>query len=313
MTNGVYRKGHKQVAPLGRWGRAVLAMIVVLLSGTTLLAAADAFHPYGTLQRSSPRHLVGLAVPPHVVIQDFTLASVLKQNLPPPPTLRPQLVSRDPAGDDEIQCVIGNATLGDHAAVPSDCVAEITDWLRLSYYAFTTSKDVGGDLVSPISVAMTLPDGRVQQFTVNEVDQMLYVSPGMPLGRYDIKASASGRVVSGGFTVKSPTQRTLRVAFNSPFDEQARAGRLINIDLAGYPALTTVSLHLYRYLSHKDVDTGLTFWRYATQISRISVGALGHASTSFPTDQDDPPGQYLVYSDPPQVSDLNAAKFELIR
>src|ERR1700674_1611612 len=60
MTKGVYRKGHKQVAPLGRWGRAVLAMIVVLLSGTTLLAAADAFQPYGTLKRSLPRHLVGL-------------------------------------------------------------------------------------------------------------------------------------------------------------------------------------------------------------------------------------------------------------
>ena len=81
MTKGVYR----QVAPLGRWGRSVLAMIVVLLSGTTILAAADAFQPYGTLRRSLPRHLVGLAVPPHVVIQDFTLASVLKQNLPPPP------------------------------------------------------------------------------------------------------------------------------------------------------------------------------------------------------------------------------------
>jgi hypothetical protein len=91
---------------------------------------------------------------------------------------------------------------------------------------------------------MTLPDGRVRQFTVNEVDQMLYLSPGMPLGRYDFKASASGRVVSGGCTVKSPTQRTLRVAFDSSFNEQARAGTLINIDLAGYPAVKPVSTSL---------------------------------------------------------------------
>jgi hypothetical protein len=168
-------------------------------------------------------------------------------------------------------------------------------------------------LASPISVAMTQPDGQVRQFTVSEVTQMLYLRPGMPLGRYEFSGSASGRTVSGGFTVKSPTQRTLRVTFGSPYDDGVQPGTPINVDLAGYPALTTVSLHLYRYLSHKDVDTGLTTWRYATQISRISVDLLGQASTSFPTERGDPPGQYLVYSDPPQVSDLNAARFELMK
>jgi len=312
MTERVFQKGHKQVPPIRRRGRVVVAMVVVLLSGTTLLAGG-VFQPHGTMSWISARHFVGLAVPSRVVlVQGLTLASVLKQNLPPPPTLRPQLVSRDPAGDDEIGCVVGKPSGGETAAVPSDCVAEITDWLALSYTGFPTSNDVG-HLVSPISVAMAQPDGHVRLFTVTEVTQMLYLRPGTPLGRYDFKASASGRTVSGGFTVKSPTQRTLRVAFDTPDDEQVRPGTPINVDLAGYPALTTVSLHLYRYLSHKDVDTGLTTWRYATQISRISVDLVGQASTSFPTERGDPPGQYLVYSDPPQVSDLNAARFELMQ
>jgi hypothetical protein len=55
MIEDVYHKGQKQVVLVGRLGRAVLAMVVVLLSGTTLLAAADAFQPYGTLKRSLPR------------------------------------------------------------------------------------------------------------------------------------------------------------------------------------------------------------------------------------------------------------------
>lgn len=304
-------KAHNQALRRGQWGRFGIAMVVVLLSGTTLLAGA--FRPDGAVQRISQRHLAGFAVPPHGGGERPTLASVLKQNLPPPPTLRPQLVSRDPAGDDEVSCVVGTAERGDTAATPSDCIAEITDWLSLWYRDFPTSKDGIGQLVSALSVAMAQPNGQVRLFTVTEATQMLYLRPGMPLGRYEFTASGSGKTVTGGFTVKSPTQRTLRVAFNTSGEDQVRPGTPVNVDLAGYPASSTVSLHLYRHLSHRDVDTGLTTWRYATLISRVSVDSLGQAATSFSTEPGDPLGQYLVYSDPPQVSDLNAARFELIQ
>jgi len=245
---------------------------------------------------------------PDLILIQATAASPLKRRDLPLPTVRPRLVSQDPAGDNWITCIItnGSDTGGNARATPSDCVVEITDTLGIWYRAL---EDSNGKLIAPISVAITDPAGNVRKTTVNDASEPTYLRPGTPLGRYTFVATAGGRSVSGGYTVKAPTQRILVAARD--VDQQVMAGRPVTVDLAGYRPSERVMLYLYRWVDHRDVGTGETIFEYATQIRELTTDQRGEAAIAFPTELDDPPGSYLVVSSPTQENLLYSGIFDV--
>jgi len=297
-----------------RIGLGVLVFSAALLGGVSL-ADDNTAHQLAAHLIAAPGASGPVQILPGILLAQNSATSPLKRRDLPPPTVRPQLVSRDPAGDDEIDCEVGalRGRPGEPTpAIPSDCIAEITDTLSLGYIGFPTSGDLGR-LISPISVTLMLPDGSTRQYLINEVPQMLYLQPGMPLGVYRFTGTGSGRSVAGGFTVKPSSQRVLRVAFPNPYERTVRPGALVTVHLAGYPAGQPQTLYLYRYFSHRDVDTGLTYWQFATRLTSLTTNPRGEAAYSFSTDPSDPLGQYLIIDDPLQQNDLNSATFELAR
>jgi hypothetical protein len=258
-----------------------------------------------------PRSAVPSFGPDTIYVQLPSRTSLLQRRDPTPPTIRPQLVSIDPAGDDLIVCVVatGGDTGGNHRATPSECVAEITDTLSIWYRDF---EDSAGKLIAPISVAITQPDGNVRRDTITEANRSepFYLRPGTPLGRYEFVASAGGRSVNGGFTVKAPAKRILLVPEDS---KSIGAGKPVTVHLAGYRPSERVKVYLYRWLAHRDVGTGQTIFQYATSISETTTDRRGEAAITFPTEPDDPPGTYLVYSSPEQKNDLNSGRFEVTK
>ena len=208
--------------------------------------------------------------------------SLLKRRDPAPPTIRPQLVSKDPAGDNEIACVVATRsdTGGNARATPSECVVEITDTLSIWYRDF---EDDTGKLIAPISVSTTQPDGSVRRETITEEDrgQPFYLRPGTPIGRYAFVASGGGRSINGGFTVKAPVKRILLVPESSG---DLRAGAPVTIHLAGYRRSERTTLYLYRWINHRDVGTGETIFQYATSIGDTTTDRRGEAAITLSTE-----------------------------
>jgi len=249
-----------------------------------------------------------LSRPDLILVQGTTVASPLKRRDLPLPTVRPRLVSQDPAGDNWITCIAtrGSDTGGNDRATPSDCVVEITDTLGIWYREF---EDSTGKLVAPISVATTDPAGNVSTTIVNDASEPTYLRPGTALGRYTFVATAGARSFSGGYTVKAPTKRILVAAHDA--DQQVTAGQPVTIDLAGYRPSEHVTLYLYRWADHRDVGTGETIFEYATQIRELTTDQRGEAAITFPTEPDDPLGSYLVVSAPAQENDLYSGTFDV--
>jgi hypothetical protein len=248
---------------------------------------------------------------PNTILAQIQIgSSPLKRRDPPPPTIRPQLVSKDPAGSDEIPCIVATRVdpRGDPRATPATCVVEVTDTLLLSYEEFWSSP---GQLSAPVTVATTQPDGNVRRVTLNEPTETLYMRPGTPLGRYEFVATAGGRSIRGGFTVKAPAKRILLVSPES--NGNIRAGRAVTVHLAGYRPSERVTLYLYRWIDHRDVNTGETIFAYATSIGQTTIDGRGEAALNFPTEPDDPPGSYLVVSSPAQQNNLFSGIFEVTK
>jgi hypothetical protein len=235
--------------------------------------------------------------------------SPLKRRDPPPPTIRPQLVSQDPAGDELITCVVGRDTGGNPRAIASECIAEITDQLSIWFREFETS---GGKLIGTIQVSITRPDGSVTGLTISEDNrgEPIYFAPGAALGRYSFVARAAGRSVTGGFTVKAPAKRILLVI---EADREIRGGQSVAVHLAGYRPSERVTLYLYLWFDHRDVGTGETIFKYATVLGSTTTDRRGEAVFSFPTEPDDPPGSYLVASSPAQQNFLFSGIFQVTR
>jgi hypothetical protein len=293
---------------------AALVLATALLGGVSF-AGDETAHQLVRSVLAGPGNAGAAHVRPGILLAQSSASaqSPLKRRDLPPPTIRPQLVSRDPAGDDEIDCEVGAPRRGPGEpipATPSDCIAEITDTLSLSYTGFPTSGDLG-HLISPISVTLMLPDGSTRRYLINEQTQTLYLEPGMPLGVYRFTGMGAGRSAAGGFTLKPAGKRVLRVALPSPYERTIQPGGLVTVHLAGYPALQTQTLYLYRYFSHRDVDSGLTYWQFATRLTSLTTNVRGEAAYSFATQPGDPLGQYLIVDDPLQQNDLNSATFEL--
>ncbi len=282
----------------GRWSAGAAA--AVLLGLATVTANEGLAGP------QQPARL--LSRPDLILVQGTTAASPLKRRDLPVPTVRPRLVSQDPAGDNWITCIVtrGSDTGGNDRATPSECVVEITDTLGIWYRDL---EDSSGKLIGPISVTTTDPAGNVRKTTVNDASEPTYLRPGTPLGRYTFVATAGERSVNGGYTVKAPTKRILVVGREA--DQQVTAGQPVTVDLAGYQPSERVTLYLYRWVDHRDVGTGETIFEYATQIRELTTDQRGEAAITFPTEPDDPLGSYLVASSPAQENDLYSGIFEV--
>jgi hypothetical protein len=296
-----------------KWLASVPIVAAALLAGGATLSARDLSTPDVTLRRVTwpPHSAVSPLGPDAIYVQLPSRTSLLQRRDPPPPIVRPQLVSIDPAGDDLIVCVVATRadTGGNPRATPAECVAEITDTLSIWYRDFE-----GGDgkLIATISVAITQPDGTVRRSTITEEDrgEPFYLRPGTPIGRYEFVASAGGRSVKGGFTVKAPVKRILLVPEDS---SSIAAGKPVTVHLAGYRPSESVKLYLYRWLDHRDVGTGETIFQYATLISETTTDRRGEAVITFPTEPDDPPGTYLVYGSPEQENSLHSGIFDVTK
>jgi hypothetical protein len=249
-----------------------------------------------------------------VPIEALGGAGLLKRRDKAPPTIRPQLVSQDPAGADEILCMAttGRDTGGNYRATPAECKPEITDTLQLWYKDL---EDARGNLLGPISVVITRPDGQTRTSTITEVNRgydAIYLRPGSPLGRWDFVATAAGRSSNGGFTVRSPSKRILLAMPEVPGAEIS-PGAPVEVHLAGYRPAQRVSFYLYYRVGHRDVGTGETIFQYATAIGQSAADSRGEAIITFSTERDDPVGTYLVASLPVQQNLLYPAIFELKR
>ena len=238
--------------------------------------------------------------PDVVFVQSRLETSVLKRRELPPPMIRPRLVSQDPAGANTVSCNVGGREFASQTlATPSECVAEITDTLQLTFSNFR----------SQILVSLTKPDGQLQRFNAdNEVS--IYVDVGDPLGVYTFVATDGQRTKSGGFMVKSSTKRVVWIvgAENGVF-----RGDTMIVDLAGYRPFESVALYLYRAYGHRDYGSGQTLWEYRASIGRTQMTARGEARIEIPTERDDPLGNYYIISDPRQAdSDINPGTFTLV-
>jgi hypothetical protein len=201
----------------------------------------------------------------------------------------------------------GADTGGNPRATPSECMTEITDKLSIWFRDFEAGD---GKLIGTIQVSITRPDGSVTGLTISETNrgESIYFAPGAALGRYSFVARAAGRSVTGGFTVKTPAKRILVLIEGN---RDIRGGQSITAHLAGYRPSERVTLYLYRWFDHKDIGTGQTIFQYATVIGSTMTDRRGEAVFSFPTERDDPAGNYLVYSFPAQENVLDSGSFDV--
>jgi hypothetical protein len=249
-----------------------------------------------------------------VPIEALGGAGLLKRRDKAPPTIRPQLVSQDPAGGGQLKnCELtsGRSTGGDPRATPAECVVEITDTLALGYQDL----QVAGKRPRTIALAITPPDGRVRNLTATDAldsNDWLYLPPGAPLGTWGVVAAAEGRTSRGGFTVKRPAKPSLLAAPEPPV-RLVRAGNPVIVHFAGYRPSEEVNFYLYRLVGHRDRGTGESIFDFAATIGRTTADQRGEGVISFATERDDPPGKYLVVTAPLQGSDLDAGTFDFER
>jgi hypothetical protein len=231
----------------------------------------------------------GPAVSPRIIpVQNRLASSPLKRRDTPPPTIRPALMSKDPASGAQVDCVVSRQVERHQTrATPSECGAEITDTLSLEF----PDLDDGS-----IEVVIRAPDGSVGRFTTDRVLEF-YLAAGMPLGAYAVNASDGANSSRGGYTVRPARSRIVKVASETPV---FAPGQSIPVDLAGYRPGETVRLYLYRKVGHREVGTGQTDWEYAAAIGEVRINGRGETSITIPTEPDDPAGEYRIMSDPRQ-------------
>jgi hypothetical protein len=294
--------------------RVTLCLALGSLLSTPAVAGDPPLRPVATMQ------LALMAGPSGLPSSDVVLAlalggpGLLKRRDKAPPTIRPQLVSQDPAGDGELKnCALtsGRSASGSPRATQAECVVEITDTLALEYQDL----QIGGKRPRSILLRITPPDGRARNLTATDAldsHDWLYLRPGDPLGPWEVVATAEGRTSSGGFTVKRPAKPSLLAAPEPPV-RLVRAGNPVIVHFAGYRPSEEVNFYLYRLVGHRDRGTGESIFKFATTIGRTMADERGEGIISISTERDDPKEKYLVVTSPLQRSNLDAGTFEFER
>jgi hypothetical protein len=210
------------------------------------------------------------------------------------PTIRPVLVSQDPAGDEGISCYVfpqtyPNGFTETPRAVASECVVEVTDLLRIEF----------SNVTAPATMTINGPDGFATQIS----DLEWYVAPGMPLGEYTFSADVDGKPVTGGFTVKPSSKKVLQLRYKDPQDTIFDYGAL-----AGYAPNQKIIIYYYEQSSYQpNVGTGTRTWRLGQAMGYVMANDRGEAVIKFDISKFGSKRNFLFVTDPFQESDLNSA------
>ena len=146
----------------------------------------------------------------------------------------------------------------------------------------------GFDPSPPVSMEVSLPDGRKRQRPVANVagqnDWMFGIGATDPTGRYDVTAVQGAKRATAGFTVKLPHQPlifTLSAA-------KGRAGTTFRFTVVSPSPNQTVSVDLYR--GHGS--------QYATTVGTVTTDGQARATYQLPTFADAPTGTYCLVARP---------------
>lgn len=213
----------------------------------------------------------------------------------PSPTLRPTLVSGDPAGDEGVSCYLDPRTFANGytetpRAVAPQCGVEITDTLRLEF----------GSGSVPARLLIKGPEG----FSKVVSEPELYIDLGMPLGDYRFEGAAGGRDIVGGFAVKLSSKRVAQLRFR---DIEGTA--IDHLALAGYRPSSRLTLYRYDQVSFQpNVGTGTRTWRLGPSVGEVAADVRGEARVDLPRSLFLPDRNYVIVSDPMQENSLNSAR-----
>jgi hypothetical protein len=173
-----------------------------------------------------------------------------------------------------------------------DCRIERPALLMLSFGGFDRGR--------PIPVEVRRPDGVIRRIEVSSDQGLAWMTwPGDPIGQYRVTADQGSLHAEGFFSVAAASQPRLLVladrgqALSEP--NAGPPGSRFLVVLGGYPPRAQVSLWLYRLVPSAG-DRNLL--RYASMIGVAAVDDDGQGVFALPTAYDDPPGGYLLASDP---------------
>lgn len=213
----------------------------------------------------------------------------------PSPTLRPTLVSGDPAGDEGVACYVDPQTFANGyteapRAVASACRVEITDTLRIEF----------GSAAAPDRLLIKGPAGYSKVVSQPE----LYIDLGLPVGTYRFEGAAKGREITGGFTVTLSSKRVAQLRFED-MDETS----IDHLALVGYTPSSKLVLYRYDQVSFEpSIGTGTRTWRRGSAIGDVMMNERGEARVDLPRSLFRPAQNYLIVSDPMQENSLNSAR-----
>lgn len=217
----------------------------------------------------------------------------------PEPAPEPGLLTRresPPAGVSEQVALAGAGAVGDclHGDAQG---AEATGWLTGSP-TLAPPDEVTLCLfnLAPnqrVDVQLALPDGTIAPAALrtDERGNTMWewsLLPGAPPGEYQVTAHQGGFQLTKGFTVNPATQPQVAV-----LPKGGALGTLFSLALAGYQPGESRTFYLYR----KEPE----YLAYQTTID-VQANENGEAIVPLPTQRDDPPGRYILGSEPGATS-----------